>query len=120
MNEGARPAPPTRTTFHLTPDEVWEAQAGTPTYTPEAFGSDGFIHCADGEANLLAVANAFYQGDTRPFLVLSIDLDRLAAEVRYEDPNGIYPHIYGPLNQSAVVDVRRAIRLADGSFAKIE
>ena len=106
-------------TYHLTPEEVWSAQeAGD--YRPEAFDADGFVHCTDGEVNLLAVANTFYQGDKRPHVVLVIDPDRLTAPVRYEDPGRVYPHVYGPINRDAVVEVRRAVRLADGSFVGIE
>lgn len=107
-------------TYHLTPEPVWHAQQEQATYQPEAFDADGFIHCTDGEVNLLAVANAFYQSDRRPYVVLVLDRDRVTAPVRYEDPERIYPHIYGPLNRDAVVMVRRAVRLADGSFASIE
>jgi len=107
-------------TYHLTPTEVWEAQASANAYTPEALDADGFIHCTDGEANLLAVANAFYQADRRPHVVLSIDVARVTAPIRYEDPARLYPHIYGPLDRDAVIAVRRVTRLADGSFAQIE
>ncbi len=107
-------------TYHLTPEPVWAAQADGDAYRPEGFADEGFIHCTDGEVNLLAVANAFYQADRRPHVVLVIDLDRVAAPVRYEDPDRIYPHIYGPLNRDAVVEVKRVVRLADGSFARIE
>lgn len=107
-------------TYHLVPEPVWAAQADARHYHPEAFNRDGFIHCTDGEVNLLQVANTFYQNDLRPHLVLVIDLDRVTAPVRYDDPDRIYPHIYGPLDTAAVVEVRRAIRLADGSFSQIE
>lgn len=107
-------------TYHLAPEAVWTAQAETDAYRPEAFAADGFIHCTDGEVNLLAVANLYYQGDKRPHVVLVIDLDRVAAPVRYEDEARIYPHVYGPLNPEAVVEVRRAVRAADGSFVGIE
>jgi uncharacterized protein (DUF952 family) len=43
----------------------------------------------------------------------------LQSPVRYDDPAQIYPHIYGPINLDAVVEVRRVIRLADGSFSEI-
>ena len=107
-------------TFHLTPEPVWSAQSGADTYRPKGFDAEGFIHCTDGEVNLLAVANAYYQADRRPFLVLVVDLDRVTAPVRYDDPDRIYPHIYGPLNRDAVIEIRRAVRLADGSFAEID
>jgi uncharacterized protein (DUF952 family) len=106
-------------TYHLTPEEVWTAQAGTASYQPEAFAADGFIHCTDGEVNLLRVANTFYQGDRRPHVVLALDRARITAPVLYEDPDRIFPHVYGPLNTDAVVAVRPVIRLADGSFAEI-
>ena len=43
-------------------------------------------------------------------------MDRLAAPVRYEDPDAVYPHIYGPLNVDAVLSVRLVERGADGEF----
>lgn len=106
-------------TYHLTPEPVWAAQRDGAAYRPEAFAEDGFIHCSDGEVNLLAAANRYYQGDKRPHVVLVVDLDRVDAPVRYEDPDRIYPHIHGPLSRDAVVEVRRAVRLADGSFVEI-
>ena len=107
-------------TLHLTPEDVWNRQADDETYVPEAFAADGFIHCTDGETNLLKVGSQYYVADRRPYLVLDIALDRVTAPVRYEDPGHIYPHIFGPLNRDAVVNVRRAVRLADGTFGAIE
>lgn len=121
MND-ADPAVATRPggrTYHLTPDEVWTAQEDTDAYRPEAYEADGFIHCTDGDVNLLAVANAWYQADARSHVVLVIDPSLVSAPIRYEDPDRIYPHIYGPLNRDAVIEVRRAVRLADGSFVGI-
>ncbi len=116
----SQPEAATGLTHHLTPEEVWTRQADGATYVPEAYDADGFIHCTDGEANLLKVGSQFYAADRRPYLVLDIVLDRLASPVRYEDPARIFPHIYGPLNREAVVNVRRAVRLADGTFAAVE
>jgi len=31
-----------------------------------------------------------------------------------------FPHIYGPLNRDAIVNIRRAVRAADGAFTGIE
>jgi uncharacterized protein (DUF952 family) len=111
---------PSGVTFHLTPEEVWNRQADDATYVPEAFAADGFIHCTDGESNLLKVGSQYYGADERPYVVLDIALDRVTASVRYEDAGRTYPHIFGPLNREAVVGVRRAVRLADGTFASIE
>ncbi|MDQ3695231.1 MAG: DUF952 domain-containing protein [Chloroflexota bacterium] len=121
MTTDQRDAPrqPAGETLHLVPEPVWEAQRQAATYTPEAFEREGFIHCTDGEANLLGVANTFYRDDPRPYVVLVLDLEQLRSPVRYDDPAQIYPHIHGPINREAVVAVRRTVRLVDGSFSEI-
>jgi uncharacterized protein (DUF952 family) len=109
-----------RSTLHLTPQEVWNRQKDQPTYVPEAYETDGFIHCTDGDENMLKVANLFYANDPRDFVVLTLDVDAVESQVIYEDPDKIYPHIYGPLNTNAVTGVRNVIRTPDGGFEKFE
>jgi uncharacterized protein (DUF952 family) len=106
-------------TFHLVPRDVWERQRSGDTYVPEACEPDGFVHCTDGEANVLDTANRYYQDDTRDYVLLSIDTDRLSAPVRYEDPGRIFPHVYGPIETPAVTEVRTIERDADGRFLRI-
>jgi uncharacterized protein (DUF952 family) len=107
------------TVFHLVSQPVWERYGNASMYVPESYDQDGFIHCTKGEANLIAVGNAFYKEDQRPFLALKIDLQRVAAPVRYDDESQIYPHIYGPLPADAVIGVSRVVRSADGSFDQL-
>lgn len=106
-------------TLHLTPEDVWDAQKTQPHYLPEAFPQDGFIHCTNGEDELIAVGNRYYQADKRPFIVLTVSLPRLQSAVTVEDPGRIFPHIHGPLNLDAVVAVRPVVRAADGAFIAI-
>ncbi len=73
-------------TFHLTPESVWLSQAEAATYQPEPFATEGFIHCTDGEANLISVANRYYQRDPRPHVALVIELERVKVPVPYEEP----------------------------------
>ncbi|MGH2533759.1 MAG: DUF952 domain-containing protein [Thermomicrobiales bacterium] len=108
-----------RATYHLTPRSVWNDQAAGPHYRPEAFETDGFIHCTDGEEQLLSVANAFYLGDPREQIVLVIDVARIVADVRCEDPERIYPHIYGPLNVDAVIALRAIVRDLGGAYLRV-
>jgi uncharacterized protein (DUF952 family) len=115
----SRKDPTVTVTFHLTPRERWDAQRANTAYTPEPFESEGFIHCTDGEANVVAVGNRYYTGDPRGMVCLVIDCELVNQEIRYEDPERIYPHIFGPLNTNAVVDVRSVRREADGSFTGI-
>ena len=69
-------------TFHLVPSPVWDAQRHGDVYVPEAFATDGFVHCTDGEQAVIDTANRYYQGDPRAYVVLSIDTDALSAVVQ--------------------------------------
>ena len=106
--------------LHLTPAAVWERHAAADHFTPEAYLADGFIHFTIGEEELVAVGNRYYAGDRREYVAVEVDPRRLRAEVRFEDPRRIYPHLHGPLNRDAVVSVRRVKRSPDGRFLSIE
>jgi uncharacterized protein (DUF952 family) len=105
--------------YHLIPAPVWEEFKGRELYQPEAYDQDGFIHLTLGIEPLLAVANLFYTGDTREFKVLVLDTNRIQSPVKYEDPDEIYPHIYGLLNTDAVIGELSVDRASDGSFTGI-
>ncbi|TMD20820.1 MAG: DUF952 domain-containing protein [Chloroflexi bacterium] len=77
----------------------------------------GFVHCAF-EEQVAGVANSFFRGVAK-LVVLRISIDKLNAEVRYEDLEGgnvLFPHVYGPLNLDAVVAVMALPRGRDGTF----
>lgn len=103
--------------YHLVPVPVWEARGDGDRYLPEAYEQDGFIHTTNGLGPLLDVANMFYTGDARPYMVLVLDTAKLTSELRYDDEGQIYPHIYGPLNTDAVIGTLAVERDADGRFA---
>lgn len=103
-------------TFHLVPTPVWDSQKSQPQYTPEAYDTDGFIHCTDGLDQLLTVANLFYTSDARPFTTLVLAVSEITSPIRYDDPDQLFPHIYGPLNTSAVRDELPVDRERDGTF----
>ena len=106
-------------TLHLCPAEVWNAQKNAETYLPEAYSQDGFIHCTDGDEELVAVGNRYYKADPREFVVLSVDLIANGSKWIYEDPAQIFPHIYGPIAPAAVVAIRPVLRDEDGAFTGI-
>ena len=68
---------------------------------------EGFIHCSytDQVEGTLA---RFY-GDLDDVVVITLDPDRLAAEVVDEpaEDGTLFPHVYGPLTIGAVVEVVR-------------
>ena len=89
---------------------------GSSDYRPASLAREGFIHLSS-EAQWLATANRFYRGRA-DLLLVSIDGDRLRAELRHEPADGdIFPHLYGPLNLNAVDFVSPLPCAAtDGSF----
>lgn len=105
-----------RPTYHLVPDEVWaEADAAAP-YRAQSLASEGFVHCTDGAEALIATANRHYRDDRRPFVALTIDLDSAGSPWTVEDPDGIYPHVFGPIDPAAIVAVEGMDRDDSGTF----
>jgi uncharacterized protein (DUF952 family) len=103
-------------TFHLVAREVWEAQRSRDLYVPDAFAADGFVHCTDGEREVIDTANRYYRDDPRSYVVLTLDVEALTSEVKYEDLAHVFPHVYGPIETAAVRDVRDVRRDTDGRF----
>ena len=110
---------PAAVTFHLVPEDVWLAQKDESRYLSDGFSSEGFIHCTHGHDVVIEVGNRYYRQDPRPYLVLEVDLEQVAAPVKYEDAERRFPHIYGPLERHAVRRVCRIERAADGTFVAI-
>lgn len=102
----------------MVPEPTWNSSAGESVYTPPSLESEGFIHCTAGERNLVDVASRYYADQPGEWLVLVIDPARVEAEIRWViQADGLaYPHIHGPLNRDAVVEVCRFPRDADGGF----
>ncbi len=103
-------------TYHLVAEPYYQSTNTSEAYTPEDFASDGFIHCTDGVENVIATANRYLEKDDRRWLVLVIDKEQVSAEIKYEDAERIYPHIYGSLNRDAIVSAQPVKRAADGTF----
>ncbi len=103
--------------FHITSaEEVRQAEASG-TYAPEAFDAEGFIHCSYRH-QLQAVANRRFAGRSG-LVVLEIDRDRLTCAVVDENLEGgseLFPHVYGRLPMSAVVEIHQLLSPAGGRF----
>lgn len=97
--------------FHIAERRYWEEARRSGHYVRSTAGrsleDEGFIHCAE-EHQVPGVAAAFFTGYT-DLVLLVIDPTRLTAERRDEQAPGttnVFPHICGPLNVGAVVEVR--------------
>jgi uncharacterized protein (DUF952 family) len=90
--------------FHITTRAAWERARELGSYQPQTFAAEGFIHLSE-ERQWLATANRFYSGQ-HGLVLLALQEDRLAAEVRREPADGdLFPHLYGALNLDAVTAV---------------
>ena len=110
-----------RDIFHITTDADWARAQAEGAYSASTreltLAQVGFVHCAF-EEQVAGVANSFFRGVAK-LVVLRISIDKLNAEVRYEDLEGgnvLFPHVYGPLNLDAVVAVMALPRGRDGTF----
>ena len=112
--------------LHLLAESDWVALAGASSYSPASLASEGFVHCTEGDDLMLQVARTFYADVADELVVLSLDADRLGSEIRWEAPSPApppgsavteMPHVYGPIDLAAVVEVRRLRRDATGRFA---
>jgi uncharacterized protein (DUF952 family) len=105
--------------YHLVPESWYRSQPDERSYLPEPFEADGFVHLTHGLDDVLSVGNIFYRDDARPYLLLTIDLEQITSEVRYDDDSGRYPHVYGPLDRAAIVAIQRVERNGDGDFTGV-
>ena len=108
--------------YHIAAAADWERAVRDGQYTMSTRGrtlaEEGFIH-ASTAAQVAQVANAFYRG-ARDLVLLVIDPGLVGPEIRYEHVPGQdlpYPHIYGPLNVSAVVKTRPFAPGPGGDFS---
>ena len=97
--------------YHIAEAADWEQAQRDGQYTMSTRGrtlaEEGFIHASTAEQVPL-VADAYYRG-VPDLVLLVIDTERVGPELRYEQMPGQpdpFPHIYGPLNLDAVLDVR--------------
>jgi uncharacterized protein (DUF952 family) len=99
--------------FHLVPATDWQTALATGALVPTSLASEGFVHLST-EPQWPRTAARFFRG-RRDLVLLVIDPARLAAEVRFESADGeLFPHLYGALPASAVVDVLPLVPDADG------
>ena len=120
------------TILHITSREAWKTAQEQGQYTSPSLTSEGFIHCST-QAQVLPVAEKFYKGQTG-LILLVIDSTRLSSELKWEPPfdgsppegkhlhlrrvpvSDTFPHVYGPINLDAVVQIIDFEPTAEGKF----
>ena len=101
--------------FHIAHRDQWTSAAPAGLYEADSLATEGFIHCSERH-QILGVANRLFVGQ-RDLVLLRLAPDRLTAELRYEAGGGdVFPHIYGPINADAVMQVIDFPARSDGTF----
>ena len=96
--------------FHIATVADWSASSRSGDYCMSTLGRTlaevGYIHAAR-RGQVAGVFKQFYAGHRGPLVLLAIETDRLTSPWREEKVGDqTFPHIHGPLNRSAVVDVQ--------------
>lgn len=91
--------------YHVVLPTNWASFEGQDSYVADSLESEGFIHCSY-QTQLEGVLGRYYEG-AGEVLILTIDPDRLSSNLVVEESTGgeLYPHIYGPINKSAVISI---------------
>ena len=95
------------TLYHLATEAEWDAYRQTGSIAPLSLTTEGFVHCSWGRQVASTVAKHFTGIEGLLVLALNPDLLGDVALVE-EDSYGsgqTFPHVYGPIPVSAVVNV---------------
>lgn len=97
---------PDRYIYHFLPKPLYVEALTTGQLVEESLRTQGFIHFSTAE-QVVNVANFIAPGH-RDLVLLKVDSEQVRHEIRYENLEGgerLFPHLYGPLDLDAVVEV---------------
>ncbi len=92
--------------YHVTTAREWNAAKQNGFYEAPSLATEGFIHCSE-EHQVAGVLERYFAGKTH-LVKLVIDTDKLTSRYVSEWSPSVqdsFPHIYGPINPEAVIDV---------------
>ena len=105
--------------LHCMKKKTWEERKNLEFWGRRNLKADGFIHCSTVEYFWRVAPN--FKDIQEELVLVCIDESKLSAEVRYEDGDHCgraYPHVYGLVNNSAVIGVLPFLKNADGTYQK--
>lgn len=92
--------------YHVTTASGWNAAKEKGFYDHPSIKAEGFIHCSQ-EHQVAGVLKRYFDGQG-DLVKLVIDTDKLTSKFVFDwSPStaDTFPHVYGPINIDAVVDV---------------
>lgn len=91
--------------YHLMSQSEFDHQPADEPLIESSLADEGFIHLSATAEQVTWVANRHYR-EVADLVALVLDEDLLTAPVRYDrTPDGVFPHLYGPLDREAIVDI---------------
>jgi uncharacterized protein (DUF952 family) len=111
--------------YHITSRTAWNEARERGDYRAESLETEGFIHCST-EHQVVPVAENFFKGQ-EGLLLLVIETTLLTSDLKWEPPaegtpppgvqeDDLFPHVYGPINLEAVVQVFDLHSNPDGKY----
>jgi uncharacterized protein (DUF952 family) len=111
--------------YHITSRTAWNEARERGDYRAESLETEGFIHCST-ETQVVPVAEKYYKGQNN-LLLLVVEPALLSSDLKWEPPSGgapppgvaegeLFPHIYGPINLEAVIQVIDLESNPDGKY----
>jgi uncharacterized protein (DUF952 family) len=91
---------------HIADQQEWAKALTEGAYTTASLQEEGFIHASD-PSQVEASFQRYYAGQTG-LVKLVIDTEKLTSQLIYEwspSTEATFPHIYGPINLDAVIEV---------------
>lgn len=92
--------------YHIAFKEAWEEALQKGYYDHPSLKEEGFIHCSQ-ENQVAGVLERYFPGKTG-LVKLVIDTDKLTSKYVFDwspSTQDTFPHIYGPVNLDAVMEV---------------
>jgi uncharacterized protein (DUF952 family) len=92
--------------YHVTTKQEWTNAVEQGFYESPSLAAEGFIHCSQ-ENQVAGVLERYFAGQ-KDLVKLGIDTDKLSSRYVFEwspSVEGAFPHIYGPINTDAVIEV---------------
>ena len=92
--------------YHVTTQQKWEEAQVKGEFIADSLAIEGFIHCSV-EGQVAGVLDRYYKGQTG-LVKLKIEKAKVERPLIFElagSINEVFPHIHGPINLDAIVEV---------------
>ena len=92
--------------YHVTSKLAWEEACQKGIYEHPSLELEGFIHCSQAH-QVEGVLQRYFTGQ-KDLVKLTIDPEKLTSRYVYDWSSSVadtFPHVYGPINLEAVIEV---------------